>query len=144
MQLLLAMALMAGLLLPIESLPFSPLRSTRLADRVRRLELVGDREQRTTVEDRPDEAVEMTVEWGLFTRQFIQQRLEALAAELERLDDDPDVFAKAFHTNVARSAYQALLLEASTLSDRPCPPAGHTVHVELVGPSTGLTEVLEL
>jgi hypothetical protein len=94
--------------------------------------------------DGPGEADETTVEWGLFSWQFIRRRLDALSEELERLDRDPDVFAKAFHTMVARSAYEALLADASRLADQPRRYAGQTLDVEFVGPSTGMREVLEL
>ena len=92
----------------------------------------------------PDEAGETTVEWGLFTWPFVRRRLDALAEELERLDRDPDIFAKAFHTRVARSAYEALLADASRLTHQPRPYVGQTLEFELVGTSTGTREELEL
>jgi hypothetical protein len=86
----------------------------------------------------------MTVVWGLFTSPFIRRRLDVLAEELERLDRDPDIFAKAFHTMAARGAYEALLADASRLADQPGRYAGPTLDLELAGPSTGLYEELEL
>lgn len=59
------------------------------------------------VQDRPD-PLALT---------FVRHRLDVLAAELERLDDDPEIFALAFRTNVARSAYRSLLDEAIHLAD---------------------------
>ena len=55
----------------------------------------------------------------LFTRPFVRRRLDILGAELERLERDPDIFARAFRTNVARSAYEALLVDASRLAAVP-------------------------
>ena len=94
--------------------------------------------------DGPGDADETTVEWALFSLPFIRRRLAALAEELDRLDHDPDVFAKAFHTKVARSAYEELLAEASRLATQPPRHAGQTLDVEIAGTSTRTREVLEL
>jgi hypothetical protein len=83
-------------------------------------------------------------EWAALTRPYIRGRLDALAAELERLDRDPDVFAKAFHTMAARSALESLLADLSRLADRPARPAGPRFEVEAAGTSTGSLEALEL
>lgn len=48
---------------------------------------------------------------------FVRHRLDVLAAELERLDDDEEIFAKAFRTHAAQSAYQALLVDATQLAE---------------------------
>jgi hypothetical protein len=48
---------------------------------------------------------------------FVRNRLDVLAAELERLDNDPEIFAKAFRTHAARSAYQDLLVDAARLGE---------------------------
>jgi hypothetical protein len=143
MEVLFAVALMAGLLLPIELLRFTPSWVDRVADRVSELELVGDSELAAAT-DGSSQGVEMTVEWGLFTSSFIRRRLDALAEELDRLDRDPDIFAKAFHTTVARSAYEALRVDASKLSDQPWTFSAPTLEFELIGPSTGTREELEL
>jgi hypothetical protein len=84
------------------------------------------------------------VDSGLFSAAFIRRRLDALTAELDRLDHDPDVFAKAFHTTVARSAYQELLAEASRLVDQPRGNPGQTLDADVVGPARNTREVLEL
>ena len=90
------------------------------------------------------------MEWQLFSLPFVRRRLAALAEELERLDRDPDVFAKAFHTTVARSAYETLSADASRLAEQARLHTGraHDVElvelVELVGSSRGVGEVLEL
>ena len=84
------------------------------------------------------------VEWELFSLPFVRRRLAALAEELERLDRDPDVFAKAFHTMVARSAYETLSADASRLAEQARRRTGRTLDVELVGQSHGVGEVLEL
>jgi hypothetical protein len=83
-------------------------------------------------------------EWELFSLPFVRRRLAALAEELERLDRDPDVFAKAFHTMVARSAYEALSADASRLAEQARRHTGPTFDVERVGSSQELREVLEL
>jgi hypothetical protein len=92
----------------------------------------------------PDESGAAIVDYGLFSAAFIRRRLDALAAELDRLDDDPEVFAKAFHTKVARSAYQELMAEASRLVDQPRGNPGQTLDVDVVGPARNTREVLEL
>jgi hypothetical protein len=146
MGFLFTVALMAGLFLAIQLLWFPRSRLAWAADRVRRGERFGDGEQPVTAGDRSGEAVEMTVDWGLFTAGFIRQRLDALAEELERLDRDREIFAKAFHTTVARSAYEALLAEASRVSNQPWRHAGPMIDFEVleVGPSTGPSEELQL
>ncbi len=90
----------------------------------------------------PVEDDDTTVEWQLFSLPFVRRRLAALAEELERLDRDPDVFAKAFHTMVARSAYETLSADASRLAEQA--RRHRTLDVELAGPSQGVGEVLEL
>jgi histone H3/H4 len=92
----------------------------------------------------PVEDDDTTVEWQLFSLPFVRRRLAALAEELERLDRDPDVFAKAFHTMVARSAYETLSADASRLAEQARRHTGRTLDVELAGPSQGVGEVLEL
>jgi hypothetical protein len=46
----------------------------------------------------------------------IQVRLGQLAAELRKVDEDPDVFARAHHWRAVQGAYDALLREACRLS----------------------------
>lgn len=89
-------------------------------------------------------ADETILDWGLFSRAFIRRRLAALAAELDRLDEDPDVFAKAFHTKVARAAYAELLADASRIEERPEWRVDQAVDVEPTGPPRALGEVLDL
>jgi hypothetical protein len=84
------------------------------------------------------------VECGLFSAAFVRWRLAALAEELERLDRDPDAFAKAFHTTAARTAYEALLADAARLADRPPPPSGAVLDAEPVAAAHGVREVIEL
>jgi hypothetical protein len=97
-----------------------------------------------------------TQEWEALTRPYVRGRLDALAEELERLERDPDVFAKAFHTMAARSALESLLADASGLTDRPTRaagqvgaagrvgPVGQRFEIEAPGTSTGPLEELEL
>jgi hypothetical protein len=88
--------------------------------------------------------VDMNVQWGLFTRPFIQHRLAALDRELERLDRDPDVFAKAFHTIAARSAYEALAADARRLAESSVHGEAGGLEFELMGPSSGRREEIEI
>ena len=93
----------------------------------------------------PSSGSETLVEqWALFSEAFVRHRLRDLADELERLDRDPEVFARAFHTMAARAAYDALLAEASVLSSRPRWHVGEVVDVDALGSSTGRPEVLEV
>ncbi len=139
MQNLLAVVLVAGFGLTIRLLWDRPSWLTWLADRLPRL--VADDVERVGAAG-PDE---ITVEPGLFSQTFIRRRLDALVEELERLDQDPDVFAKAFHTKVARSAHDALLADASRLSHQPPRYAAHTFDVEVIGRwTTAPPEELEL
>jgi hypothetical protein len=87
------------------------------------------------------------VEVGLLTPTSCRERIDALAAELARLDRDPDVFAKAFHVLVARSAYRALLADAARLGEesRSAGLPGPECDQDWEGSSTAVRrEVLEL
>ena len=88
--------------------------------------------------------VDMTVQWSLFSRPFIAHRLAALDRELERLDRDPDVFAKAFHTIAARSAYEALAADARRLAESSVHGEAGGLEFELLGPSSGRREEIEI
>jgi hypothetical protein len=139
-----ALALMAGSFLTIKVLWFPPSWLGRAADAVARRTSADDGERSGAPEDRPGQGEELGVDWELLRRTSIRRRLDALAEELERLDRDPDVFAKAFHTMVARSAHEALLSDASRLGD---PLPRFTVRVldlEVMGPSMRRGEELEL
>lgn len=46
---------------------------------------------------------------SLLTLDEVRGRLAALKAELTRLERDRDVFARAFHTQVAQTVYDALV-----------------------------------
>jgi len=81
---------------------------------------------------------------GIISEDLIRRRLDALTDELERLERDPDVFAKAFHTNVARTAYQTLLVDAALLSEQTRRIVAGTVEFELLEPSGAPCEELEL
>jgi hypothetical protein len=142
MEILFAVALMALLVVPIEIRPPSFL--SWAADSGGEPDGVRDGEQWRTAQPSLDAGLEMTMQSGLFTRAVIQGRLEALTEELARLDRDPDVFAKAFHTMVARSAYQALLSDAATLIDEPCLQVGESLEFQLMEPSAALWEELDL
>jgi hypothetical protein len=62
----------------------------------------------------------------LFTLSFVRHRLDVLAAELEQLDADRSVFARAFRTHAVQAAYDALLDDASRLA------AVQTLELDLV------------
>jgi hypothetical protein len=53
----------------------------------------------------------------------LQVRLGELAAELRRVEEDPDVYARAHHWFAVQSAYDALLREACRLAGLPTGPA---------------------
>ena len=144
MEILFAIALMTALLLPSELWESAPSWLSRVPPRLRQLEPDRDGEQHGAADDGLGEPVEMSVQPGLFAAQLIRCRLDALTEELERLDRDPEIFAKAFHTTVARSAYEALMADASKISSQPRLHVGETLDFELVGPSTGPCEELEL
>jgi hypothetical protein len=52
-----------------------------------------------------------------FAWSFVRNRMDVLAAELERLENDTSIFAKAFRTHVAQAAYQALIADAARLAN---------------------------
>jgi hypothetical protein len=56
---------------------------------------------------------------SLLTLAEVRQRLAALRAELNRLDRDPSVFARAFHTRVARAVLVALAEDEARLATLP-------------------------
>jgi len=130
MQSVVALALMAGVCLAIKVLWFPPPWLEWVPERITRSSFVdGD---------------ETTVEWGLLAQPFIQRRLDALAQELDRLDREPDIFAKAFHTMVARSAHEALLADAFRAAGEPPRYAAQNFDLEILRASTGPREELEL
>jgi hypothetical protein len=94
---------------------------------------------------RPEPVADVpAVESVLFSAAFLRRRLAALTEELDRLDHDPDVFARAFHTKAARAAHDALMAEVSRLADVPRPRAGAVVEAEpAIGPRAA-REVLDL
>jgi hypothetical protein len=69
--------------------------------------------------DEDDSSAEIADEWDLLPMPFIRVRLQVIADELDRLAREPDVFARAFHTMAARSAYEALQADASRLAALP-------------------------
>lgn len=144
MEILFAVMVVAALLMPIELLRSPRSWPSRVPDPTGLPALVDHDEPLEAAGDGPGEAGEMTMEWGLFTSSLVQRRLEALADELERLDGDPAIFAKAFHTTVARSAYEALLVDAPEFSHQPRGHAVQAFEFDLAGPSTGQCEELDL
>jgi hypothetical protein len=72
-----------------------------------------------------------------FALPFIRQRLSALAAELERLEHDEGVFAKAFRTRVAQCAYDALIADEARL-------ATATLEVEYIFSADPLREEIDV
>jgi hypothetical protein len=82
---------------------------------------------------------------GIISEDLIRRRLDALADELERLEHDPDVFARAFHTNVARSVYESLLVDAAELAEQTRRMVTGTIEFEVLETSgRGPCEELEL
>jgi len=89
-----------------------------------------------------------TVEGDFLTLAFVRRRMDVIADELERLGRDPAVFANAFRTIVARSAYEALMADASRLAAIPSLDLDRNLHLDLdldlEGTPTQRREVLEL
>jgi hypothetical protein len=142
MESLFAVALMAGFVVAIKVLRLPLSWPGRVPEGVaRQRPHSGERAKPGGADEMP--ADEMTVEWGLLAEPFIRRRLDALVEELERLDRSTDTFAKAFHTTVARSAYEALLADASRLAGQPR-HAGALCDFQLTEPSAGSREELEL
>jgi hypothetical protein len=136
-----ALALVAGTALTITVLWFPPSWLDQVADAVGRGTSADDGER---LGDRLGQGAAPPVDWELLTRTSMLRRLDALAEELERLDRDPDVFAKAFHLMVLRSARDALLSDVARFADPAPRCASALLDVELAAPSTGKREVLEL
>jgi hypothetical protein len=139
---LLAVVLVAALFFAVTVLGYPPSWSSWVTDRVASwpVPASGGRTQVAGDGPEPDAG---TVEWDLLTQPFVLRRLDALAREIERLDRDPDVFAKAFHTMAARSAQDALLADASRLAVRSAFSAG-PFDIELAAPATALREEIDL
>lgn len=147
MEILLTLAVTAGIVLAIQAFWFPPRWLGWVVERVQRRRRAGDGWQADasrTPGDAPGENADTTVEWGFFTRPFLRRRLDALAEELERLDRDPTIFAKAFHTMAARAAYEALLVDAARIPDEPPRHVGQVFDYELVGPSRSRREELDI
>jgi hypothetical protein len=144
MTILLVVALLVGLLLPLELLGLPPSWRGRPAVPGRTPEPDGEDVLPAPAEDERSASDGMTAQWGLFTQEFVRGRLHALEEELARLDREPDVFARAFHTLAARAAYDALLAEATTLAEQPWWRVGEVVDVEVLGSASGPREVLEI
>jgi hypothetical protein len=142
MAFLLAVTVLVGLLLPLEQLKLPASWRSRLPVNDGAPWEVGDGDRPSSGRRQPA-GPDITEQWGLFTAAFVRERMHALEDELQRLDRDPDVFAKAFHTLVARSAYDALLSEATTVAEQPWWHVGEVVDAEALGSRGGLREVLE-
>jgi hypothetical protein len=89
-----------------------------------------------------------TVDCDILTLPFVLRRMEVVADELERLERDPAVFARAFRTVVARSAYEALIADASRLAAIPSLDLDRRLDfdldLDLEGTPTQRREVLNL
>jgi hypothetical protein len=133
MIILLVVTVLVGLLMPLEQLKLPASWRSRLP--------VPD----GTPDPAPKEPAgpDLTAQWGLFSGAFVRERLQALEEELQRLERNPDVFARAFHTIVARSAYDALLGEVTTVAEQPWWRVGEVVDAEVLGARGGVREVLE-
>jgi hypothetical protein len=73
----------------------------------------------------------------------LQVRLGELAAELRRIEEDPDVYARAHHWFAVQGAYDALLREACHLAGLPTETAPLRAD-ERAGAGERLREELEL
>ncbi len=147
MEIVLTLAVTAGILLAIQVFWFPPRWLGWVVEQVQRRRRArdgGHPDAARTADDATRRNADTTDERGFFTRPFLRRRLDALAEELERLDRDPTIFAKAFHTMAARSAYEALLVDASRIPDEPPRHVGQVFDYELVGPSRSRREELEI
>jgi hypothetical protein len=134
MDILLPIVLLAGLFLVV-GVPWSPPSWLRT--------LAGTATRRGRGVNAAPAAA--SIEWDMLTLAFVRRRIDVIAAELERLDRDPAVFAKGFRTIVARSAYEALMADASRLAAVPSLDLNCDFGFELVleGTPTQRREVLE-
>ncbi|WP_369372499.1 hypothetical protein AB1046_03830 [Promicromonospora sp. Populi] len=73
----------------------------------------------------------------------LQTRLGELATELRRVEQDPDVYARAHHWFAVQGAYDALLREACRLAGLPAESAPLRAD-ERAGAAERLREELEL
>jgi len=55
-------------------------------------------------------------DWDPVVLSAVLHRLDLLAAELERLENDPTIFARAFRTQAVQSAQQALVADATRMA----------------------------
>lgn len=81
---------------------------------------------------------------GIFSRELVQQRLDLLAAELQRLETDRAIFARAFRTYVAKDAYAALLADRTRLARVTTLDLGGVTFEDDVAGARPLREELEL
>ena len=101
------------------------------------------------VEHQPGSA-QLLPDGNLSALSFVHERLDILAAELERLEHEPSTFARAFRTHVAQSAYQDLLDDVVRLANTSPPTAGSplsdvtVVEIALANSLTPLQEELEV
>jgi|SRR5689334_5864465 len=146
MAFLLLVTLLVGLLVLLEVLVLPPEWRSRLLRTALTPEpdADADPELPTPIGDDRAERDGLNAEWGLFTEAFVRERLRALEVELARLDRDPDVFARAFHTIAARAAYDALLVERTTIAEKPWWGVGQVVDSDVLTSSSGPREVLDL
>ena len=57
----------------------------------------------------------------LLTMDEVRRRMASLSAEMTRLDRDPRIIARGFHSLVAQAAYAALLADEARLRELPPP-----------------------
>ena len=98
-------------------------------------------EHRPATEPPPEPPVE---DWDPFALPFMRRRLDLLAAELDRLDRDPAIFAKAFRTRVAQLAFDAVLADTTRLAAVTSLAAVTTIEMEITGSGGPLREELEV
>jgi hypothetical protein len=113
MEILLAVAVLAGLLLPAGLLRAVPSSLGWTTDRTQWTEPVE------ALDDAPGVLDDGDVDDGLLTLPFVRRRLDALADEIAHLDDDDGVMARAFRKTVAQTAYEALLADEHRLAQAP-------------------------
>jgi hypothetical protein len=117
-EILIAVAVLAGLLLPAGLLRAGASSLGWAADGSQWVEPVE------ALDDAPGAFDESGADEGLLTLPFVRRRLDALADEIAHLDDDPGILARAFRKTVALTAYESLLADETRLAQAP------SVHVE--------------
>ena len=78
----------------------------------------------------PPEPAAGESDWDPATVPFLHDRLDAVCAEMERIEDDDEIYGRAFRYEVCKVARDALLTDLSRLARAHRPSDGHRPEVE--------------